>query len=199
MTPQISSRRSLLGAGVLGAALAVVASRTVSASVPPSTTTTTPPPQQPTEADTTLLTAAMALELTARDLYDTAIAAGAEPSVLLVMSEHHAAYAQAIAGMIGRSASTRVDSVYDDNEAAFASSDTAAVLAAGYDLESAAVATHTELLGVIEAVDAAKLIASIIAVESQHCVVLADAAGNGDDLDALLTNTATAIPLEELS
>ncbi|HEY3486112.1 MAG TPA: hypothetical protein VGK49_12060, partial [Ilumatobacteraceae bacterium] len=77
MTPQISSRRSLLGAGVLGAALAVVASRTVSASVPPSTTTTTPPPQQPTEADTTLLTAAMALELTARDLYDTAIAAGA--------------------------------------------------------------------------------------------------------------------------
>ena len=191
MTPQISSRRSLLGAGVLGAALAVVASRTVSASVPP--------PQRPTADDTALLAAAMSLELTARDLYDAAIAAGADPSVLQVMAQHHAAYAQAIGGLIGMSAARRIDSVYDENTAAFASSDTASVLAAAYDLESTAVATHTELLGVIEGLDAAKLIASIIAVESQHCVVIADAAGNGDDVDALLTNSASPISLEELS
>jgi len=190
VTPQISSRRSLLGAGVLGAALAVVASRAVSASVPP---------QRPTADDTTLLVAAMSLELTARDLYDAAIAAGADPTVLQVMSQHHAAYAQGIGGLIGMSAAHRIDSVYDDNEAAFASSDTAAVLATAYDLESTAVATHTELLGAIESLDAAKLIASIIAVESQHCTVIADASGNGDDLDALLTNSATPISLEELS
>ena len=190
VTPQPSSRRSLLGAGVLGAALAVVASRTASASVPP---------KRPTEADSELLDVAMSLELTARDLYDAAIEAGADAELLTPFSRHHASYAQAIAGLTGVSANRRIDAVFDEAEGGFATSDSATVLASAYDLESTAVATHTELLGRLEGIDAAKLIASIVAVEARHCTVLADAAGNGDDLDALLTNSASPVSREDQS
>ena len=64
---------------------------------------------------------------------------------------------------------------------------------AGYDLESAAVATHTEVLGRLANGDAAKLIASMLAMEARHCAVLADMSGRGDDLNVLLVNTADPI------
>jgi hypothetical protein len=73
------------------------------------------------------------------------------------------------------------------------------VATAGYDLESAAVATHTELLGRLTNADAAKLIASVLAMEARHCAVLADLSGRGDDLDVLLVNTAEPIQPEEQS
>jgi hypothetical protein len=87
-------------------------------------------------------------------------------------------------------ADSRNDEVFDALEADFAVSDVTAVAQAAYDLESVAVATHTELLGLLEGVDGAKLVASVLAVEARHCTVLADLSGNGDDLDALLDNSA---------
>ena len=66
----------------------------------------------------------------------------------------------------------------------------AAVAAAGYDLESTLVATHTELLRALEGTDGAEMLASILIVEARNCAVLADLAGNGDDLDALFVNDA---------
>ena len=88
--------------------------------------------------------------------------------------------------------------MYDAVEATFATSDTTALATAGYDLESTAVATHTELLGHLTNVDGAKLVASMLAMEARHCVVLADMSGRGDDLDVLLVNTAEPILPEEL-
>jgi hypothetical protein len=184
------TRRHLLGASVLGAALAVAAGRTVSASSSPATSANG---SGLTDDDVELLRFAIGLELAARDLYDAAIAAGADPGLLEVMSEQHEAYAQGIAGLTGLSASERNDEVFDALSGDFETSDLTAVATAAYDLESAAAATHGELLGLLESVDAAKLVASIAAVEARHCTVLADVSGNGDDLDALLVNTAEPI------
>ena len=59
-----------------------------------------------------------------------------------------------------------------------------------YDLESTAVATHTELLGQLEGIDGAETVASILIVEARMRTVLADLAGHGDDLDALFVDDA---------
>ncbi|MCU0261844.1 MAG: ferritin-like domain-containing protein [Ilumatobacteraceae bacterium] len=109
---------------------------------------------------------------------------------LELLRDQHKAYAEAISGFIGASAQLQNPDVIDAYLPAFDSSDTQAVLEASYELESVATATHGELMGLLESVDAAKLIASILAVTSRHCTVVADAAGQGDDLDAMLTNTA---------
>ena len=65
---------------------------------------------------------------------------------------------------------------------------------AGLDLEATAVATHNDLLGRLQGVDGIAAVASFVVVEARHGTVLADVAGNGDDLDALLTSDAE--PLE---
>jgi hypothetical protein len=39
-------------------------------------------------------------------------------------------------------------------------------------------------------------VASVLIVESRHAAVLADLGGQGDDLDAVLVNTATPFPVE---
>jgi rubrerythrin len=182
----ISTRRGLLGAGVVGVALAAFAARSASAS-------------SPSAADTELLRFAMQLELTARDLYRAAVDTGADSGITSVMAEQHESYAQALAGFGGLSANTRNSEVFDAYESTFATSDDQAVLEAAYELESIAVATHTELLGLLEGPRAARLIASILVVEARHCAVLADATGRGDDLDALLVNTADPILPEDNS
>ena len=89
--------------------------------------------------------------------------------------------------------SRRDDALYDEfvgDVRAVATCD--ALAAAAYDLESTLVATHTELLGQLEGIDGARLIASILIVEARHGTVLADVAGHGDDLDALFVNDADA-------
>jgi rubrerythrin len=182
----ISTRRALLGAGVAGVALAAFTARTAGAG-------------SPTPADTELLDFAMRLELSARDLYRAAVDAGADSGIASVMAEQHESYAQSLAGFGGLSAGTRNDEVFEGYESAFATSDDQAVLEAAYELESIAVATHTELLGLLEGARAARLVASILVVEARHCAVLADATGRGDDLDALLANTADPILPEDNS
>ena len=175
------SRRALLGAGVIGAALAVAGSR------PASATTI-----GLSERDSALVGFAISLELTARDLYDAAIDAGAGGQVWNVMREQHESYAQRLAGIAGVSSDTRNDEVFD----ALVDSFQGATSAAAFELENVAAATHTELLGVVTDEKAAKAMAAIIAIESRHATVLAGLAGLGDDFDALFLNTATALSPE---
>ena len=175
------SRRALLGAGVIGAALAAAGSRSASATT-----------IGLSERDAALVGFAISLELTARDLYDAAIAAGAEGQVWDVMREQHESYAQRLAGIAGVSSDTRNDEVFDALVGGFRG----ATSAAAFELENVAAATHTELLGVVTDENAAKAIAAIIAIESRHATVLAGLAGLGDDLDALFLNAATALSLE---
>jgi len=185
-----STRRALLGAGigvsVLGAALAGATGRAGASSV------------LADADDSALLRAAMELELAARDLYDEAIAAGADPLMPRTMREQHESYAQAIAGASGFSANTRNDQVFDGLSGSFATSDTQALAEVAYELESTALATHLELLGVLTDPGAVRIVASIVSIVARHCAVLADAAGRGDDLDALITLDADPLPLEDL-
>ena len=182
-TSVISTRRGLIGASLAGTALSLIAGRSTSASTE----------ERLSAADLDLLTFVQSLELSARDLYASAAAAGADDPVFGVLADQHKAYAQGIAAFTGVPADTRDDTVYDEREAAFAVADQLAVATAGYDLESAAVATHTALLGRLANRDAAEMIASMLAMEARHCAVLADMSGRGDDLDVLLVNTADPI------
>ena len=188
-TSVISTRRGLLGASLAGTALSLFAVRSTSASTG----------ERVSASDLALLLFAQSLELAARDLYEAAGAAGADDPLFGALADQHEAYAQGIASFIGEPADTRNDVVYDELESAFAASDRTAVATAGYDLESAAVATHTELLGRLENVDAAKLVASMLSMEARHCAVLADVSGRGDDLNILLVNIADPILPGELT
>jgi hypothetical protein len=186
-----TSRRSLLSVGVGASILATALSSLngVSASALEASTSI--------EEDRQLMKLAMALELAARDLYDLARDSGADPTVTLAMREQHESYAQALAGASGGSANTRYEAVFVQFRNRFATSNTASMARAAYDLESAAVATHTELLGVLSEASSARLIASIISAEARHCAVLANLAGLGNDLDALLVNSADPISFED--
>ena len=175
-------RRALLGAGAIGAALAMVGSRPASAT----------PVSGLSDSDSELVGFAIALELTARDLYDAAIEAGATGSAWSVMREQHESYAQLLAGISGISANTRNDAVYDALVGGF----TGATSAAGFDLENAAAATHIDLIGRVIDPDVAGAMASIAAMESRHATVLAGLSGRGDDFDALFLNTATPLSPE---
>jgi hypothetical protein len=174
-----SSRRALLGAGVVGAALALAGARSVTASGSPGLS----------DADKELAAFAIGLELTARDLYDAAIDAGSTGDEWSIMREQHEAYATRLAGLAGLSANARNDDVYASLEAQF---DTTNPVAAAQELENIAAATHVELLTSIEATSMAAIVAGIAAMESRHSTVLGLIAGETGD--ALFTNPAT--PLE---
>ncbi|CAN5589751.1 hypothetical protein BH23ACT3_BH23ACT3_01590 [soil metagenome] len=188
----VSGRRALIGAGVIGAVLAITGGQRVSA-------TAWPAVGAPTGDEAELLEFVMRLELTIRDLYDAAIDSGGLVDVAGAMREQHEAYAQGLAAFTGLSARDRNDEVYDSLESDFTGGDDAQVALAAYDVESIAVATHTEIIRLVERADIARLLASIVAVEARHCAVLADAAGLGDDLDALLDNDAEPLLPEDLS
>jgi hypothetical protein len=172
-------RRRLLAGGAAAAAIAVVGGRAASAA-----------PSVLSDAELGLLKFAQRLELTARDLYDLAMESGLDDPLLEAMSEQHEAYAQGIAGLSGLSADSRNDDLFNELSDSFVGS---GALQSAYDLESAAVATHIQLLDLISDADAAGLIASIISAESRHCVVLADVLGRGSELGATLGNDATPI------
>lgn len=179
------SRRSLIlaagAAGLAGAAAWVAGSVKASTDVP-------------TEDDTLLLFQAMALELTARDLYRETLGAGIDDETAVVveaMATNHGAYAQSIAGAAGLSASTRAEEVFEALQPEFATSD---FELAAHGLEQSAVATHTALLGQYESGQAIALTASILVVEARHATVLADLAGV-EDLDTLFGNDAEPLDL----
>jgi rubrerythrin len=167
---------------VIGAALALVASR------PASATTTS----GLSDSDLANVDFAIALELTARDLYQAAIDAGATGEVWSVMATQHASAAQLLAGISGISADHRNDAVFDALVGGF----TTTTSASAFDLENVAAATHVELLSKVVDPQPAAAIASIAAIESRQANVLAGLAGRGDDFDALFLNTATPLSPE---
>lgn len=153
------------------------------------------PPRGFTAEDRELLGAVQSVELAVRDLYQVAIDAGADDDVYRGIRDNHRAYADRLAGVIGRtSRGSRDEQLFDDQRSAFEASGNELATAA-YDLESSLVATHAEVLGQLQGIDGANAIASIAMVEARHCAVLADVAGLGDDLDAVFGSEA-AEPLD---
>ena len=106
------------------------------------------------------------------------------------MSDSHESFAQAIAGLSGLSANERNEPVFAEYRDAMRGADRAKT---AYDLESAAAATHIDLIGKLSDSGAAEVIASIASSESRHCVVLADVLGSGNDLGMTLVNSAQPI------
>ena len=192
-------RRRLLGIGLGGAAVSLLPflSGRAAATTPPSSTpgstavpTTSAPPKRPTSDDAALLGFAQGIELAARDLYDVALGIDAfddtTRAVLATIRESHESYAASLSGLLGRQAPQTVDPVFDELESSFGG-DTSSVLDAAYALESTAVATHTDILGNLQATDGAALIASILIVEARHGTVLA-ALNGATSLDDLLVS-----------
>ncbi len=204
------TRRRVLAAGLTGTALGLLGGRVASASpdttepteggsTPPSTaaapaTTTTLPPKRPSTADLALLNYAESIELAATNLYQASIDAGAKDDLVKMLVANHRGYADLIRGILGtRSIGIPDTSLYDERLSTFQVADLEALAPAAYELESALVATHTDLLAKLEGTDGAADIASILIVEARQAAVLADAAGKGGDFDALFDDAAIAL------
>ncbi|MEA3184335.1 MAG: hypothetical protein QOJ74_812 [Ilumatobacteraceae bacterium] len=200
-----SLRRRLLGIGLGGAAFSLLPflSGRASATTPPNSSggstpaasTTTTPPKRPTTDDVALLGFAQGVELAARELYDVALGVkglfdDTQRAVIATIRESHDAYASSLSGMLGRQAPQTIDPAFDDLKSTFGGK-LADVLDAAYALESTAVATHADILGKLQGLDGATLIASILVVEARHGTVLAYLNGK-TDLDDLLVNTEAA-------
>ena len=202
--PQTASilglRRQLLGAGLIGLAGAFLPSLASAAGASPDQTTTTAPPRQPDSADLTQLAFAQTAELAAHRLYGLALATdGLGDTTQAVMTEvraAHLAYAQALGALIGRTApGVPLQALVDEGTAAFTGGQTG-IVAAAADLENVIVATLTEMVGVMNGVNGARLLSSMLIAESRHALVFNDLAGR-TEFDDLLLNDATALVPEE--
>ncbi len=154
--------------------------------------TTTAPPKQPTKSDIAILQFAHGIELAMTALYTKAsAAAGKDLKVVLdLFGGHHLAYAQSLAGLLGRSAATSQNASFYTAFLSAASSGSDAELAGTFlSLENSLVKTHLGVLGTITGTDGAQLIASIISVQGRHAAVLASLAGK-KGLDDILDNAA---------
>ena len=156
---------------------------------------TVPEPGIPPE-DAALLGFLQTAELAARDLYGGAIEAGNDDDLYVGIRGNHQAYADRLAAQLGRSApSRRADALYSQWEQRFQASG-ADFATAAYELESTLLATWTEAVGRLVAADSARTASSILMVEARHAAVLADLAGNGDDLAAVLENSAEPVAFD---
>lgn len=197
-------RRRLIGAGLLGlsgALLPTLASRAGASASTDEATTTTAPPQRPVGDDAALLGFAQTVELAVVELYDTAIAGNSlSDSVLPVFQyvrEAHLSYAEALSALLGRVApGTAAADVVSASKDSFATGGDAKIARAAAELENIANATHVALLGQLQGVDGAKLVASILVIEARNALVFDDLAGE-KDLDVLLVNDAEALSAEK--
>ncbi|MEO1058333.1 MAG: ferritin-like domain-containing protein [Actinomycetota bacterium] len=185
-----SSRRALFGtagaAGIAAAITALSAARPVAAA----------PPFSPTPDDTALLRQAMELELAARDLYETTLAAGISADVeqlVQLLASNHNDYAKGIAGIAGLSADTPNQDVFDQLEADFDTTDVEAWAQAANNLENTAAATHSELMALYESTNAITFTASVVMVETRAGVVTANIIG--DPVAAALAPDAEPLDL----
>ena len=160
--------------------------------------TTSAPPKQPTANDIGTLQFVYGLELAMNTLYLKAASKVDKDTkpVIEMFGAHHLAYAQSIAGLLGRNAPTEM------NKSFFAAFSSAAANGSGKEiaatlltLENTMMKTHNGVLSVLAGTDGAKLVASIIAVQARHAAVLAGLAGK-TDLDSLLDNPAEALSPE---
>jgi len=198
--PDGALRRRLLGIGLGGAAVSLLpflAGRagattpgTAATDSAAATTTTSAPPKRPTDDDVSLLGFAQSVEIAAFRLYEQALANDGfddnDRAVLATIHDAHQAYASSLSGFLGRQAPNEVNPVYDDVKSSF-TGDRSSVLDAAYQLESTAVATHTDILKQLQGTDGAGLLASILIVEARHGTVIAYLNGS-TDLDELLVD-----------
>jgi len=133
---------------------------------------------------------AIGVELSARDLYQAAIDAGATGTAWAILAGQHSQYAQRLAGLTGISANTADQIVYDARVASFQGDRPAN---AAYDLENTLVATHAALLAQIASANVANVLASIVTMESRQAAYLAERSGRGNNFDALFTCTGTPL------
>lgn len=193
-------RRRLLGAGLIGLAGALVPNLAGRTGASPDQTTTTAPPRRPDDADTVQLEFAQTLELTAKGLYDLALASAelgdTTRAIITEVAAAHLAYAQALGALLGRSfPGEPLQALVDEGTEAFTGSQ-ADVVAAAADLENVIVATLAEMIGVLSGINGAALVSSMLIAESRHALVFSDLAGR-TELDELLLNDATALVPEE--
>lgn len=116
-------------------------------------------------------------------------------AAILVIAENHQSFAQAVAGITGLSADTPNSKIIDENRAGFTGSDDE-FFAAAHELEQAAAATHTALMGDYESDDAIELTAAVAITEARHATVFANLLGV-TELDILFGNDASAFSLGE--
>lgn len=163
------SRRHLIASLLAGGAVAVTAPfLSGSASAEESGSTTTAPPHRDS-ADNAALNAALERESRMAATYAAAVekTSGDDQAALLLIHDHHVAYAQALKGYLA----TQANSASTQPLGAPASSITgiAQQMAA---LEEETVAIHTNSLATLRGINAAMLVASIITVEARHVAAL---------------------------
>ena len=132
------------------------------------------PPKQPTSNDKQLLAFAQEAELAVHDLYATVVSSskftGDEAAMLSMFTEHHKAYAQAINGLLGKEATNRRnESIYQTYVGQLTTMQS--IYATLQALENTLAKTHIDLLGNLEGIDGAQLVASIITAEARHAAV----------------------------
>lgn len=192
---QVSRRRWFgAGAGIVGAAISTALAERGLAAAPDDDTTGSLDQVDSRE----LMVLMMRAELTTRDLYDLALEAGTDPAVTGVMSAQHRAYADAISGAIGASASGRNDRLFDELAPAFRSSSLTTMATAAADLESSLVATYEQVVALVTDGNWIRIVSSIAMMEARHTVVLRTLAGDASDLGALLDPTTAPLTLQEL-
>jgi len=196
--PPRTTRRSALvmmgSAGVAGVG-SVLLGRGVAGAAPASVDV---PPSAPTPEDTDLLAAALGLELTAAQLYGLAVESIDDEFVRDLAANfgtYHEFYAEEIAGISGLSANYFDEVVYAELAPSFGTGDVEEFAAAAAQLEATASATHTQLVAEFASSSARTLSASIQVIEARMATVMNDLAGNGDDLDAMLTSDAEPLDL----
>lgn len=188
------ARRGLLAVGIGGAAMSLLP--LLSGRADAADSTTTAPPKRPTTDDVTLLATAQQVELAATKLYSDAITnvkgwSDDQAAVMVAMREAHLAFANSLSGLLGKPApGTPLEAVLTAAGPGF-QGDPTSVIKAAADLESTAVATHTDVLSKLQGVNGAALIASIQIAEARHTTVLRDLAGSSD-LAELLVDTEAA-------
>ena len=168
------------------------------ASSPPPTSVA---PSRPTDGDVELLAFAQAAELSARQLYADMLDAFADDPaiddtrrvVFTAIREAHQGYANALSGLLGGSAAGGADQALIDELGPTFTAGVDEALLAAYDLESALVATHTELIGSLQGLDGVALIASILIVEARHGTVIADMLGLTSLDDLLVADERDAL------
>lgn len=168
-----TSRRKLIASLLAGGAIAATAPFLSSqASAAGETDSSAPPPRD--AADNAALNAALVRESRMAATYALAVASatGDDKAALLLVHDHHVAYAQALKGYLA-------------TKAAAASSQPLATPSGGITamatqlaaLEEETVAIHTTSLESLRGLDAASLVASIIVVEARHVAALNVIAG----------------------
>ena len=135
--------------------------------------TTTAPPHRDA-SDNAALNAALVRESRMAATYALAVAAssGDDKAALLLIHDHHVAYAQALKGYLA------TEAVAASTQAlATPSGSIAAIAGQMATLEEETVTIHTNSLESLRGINAASLVASIITVEARHVAALNVIAG----------------------